>query len=447
MNFDNISNLKKLPCAYLGFPVFSRLLDYLNTSVYCLVLKKVKKYQEPLSPKVRLAVDYLLDMLLNPLPLSIHSRAAGDLLGLVRNPKSSSYVQYQFLMKHILLKTQKKKRISCLPLSKLEVFSSFFSAIFELEARKKKVNSFLMYSFLRFASFIESPERVSLIRRFGQFRLLARPPFWQNILFFMSKYVYYFMNSKDQMESVSLHSDGPRRPAAKSPNPRKGLFQKIEDFFDETLVKIPKKVDVPVSRIKSYQDISELLMNMGLELPRITDILLELGQNCGIPLKHTTSLLNKNQRVFNQHFSTMNGEVILVEDVLRDSQMKKFYAFSDMKFGRGKLVSNSHEYLSFRERKSQISDKKAFGIFTIIKLVLPFLVGNWRRRVDRRRHHFPKSEQCPRHGPAQHVQLHFDWEARAKQLLQCPHRRGSGGTARFGWIERAKEVENPNSGF
>jgi hypothetical protein len=278
-------------------------------------------------------------------------------------------------MKYIILKIQKKRRIACVPLAKLEIFSSFFKGIFFLELKKKKANSFLMYSFLRFSSFIESPERISLIRRFGQFPLVHKNHFWKNILLFMSKYVYFFMNSKDQMEDLSQKSEGSNRKPNKEPLPKKGLIQKIEDFFDDKLIKVTKKTNIPVSRIKSYQDISELLVNMGMDLRQITDILLELGKSCGIPFKHTTSLLNKNQRAFSRHFSTMNGEVILIEDIMKHSIMKKFYEYSAMKFGGGILNNPCIGYLSFREKKSTISDKKAFGIFQIMKFVIPFLVG------------------------------------------------------------------------
>ena len=317
-------------------------------------------------------MEYLLDMLLTPLPLTMESKAAKMLINLTRNVEYSPYIQYQFLMKYIILKLQHKRPISCVPLSKLEVFSMFFKVVFDLESKKKKPNSFLMYSFLRFASFIESPERISLIRRFGQFPIIHKHDFWKNILFFMSRYVYYFMNPKDQMEAtVSAKEKLARDPRRAD----KGLIQKIEDFFDDKIVTVPKKQNIPPSRLKSYQDISELLMNMGLDLRKVTDILLELGKNCNIPLKQTTAILNKNQRSFAQHFSTISEEQIHIEDVMKDFTMRKFYQFAAMKFGRGKIENPFLGYLSFREKKTFLSERKSYGLFMLMKLTLPFLVG------------------------------------------------------------------------
>jgi hypothetical protein len=156
---------------------------------------------------------------------------------------------------------------------------------------------------------------------------------------------------------------------------KKGLLKTIEDFFDDQIVSTSKKNQIPASKLRSYQDISELLMNMGMDIRRMTDILLELGRSCGIPLKQTTMILNRNQRTHNQHFSNLSDEKILIEDIMKGYLMRRFHQFSTMKFGRGKLDYPSYGYLSFREKAKGVSDRKAFGIFQIMKLILPFLIG------------------------------------------------------------------------
>lgn len=346
--------------------MFRKLLHRLNNSVYCLVLTKIDKYDKLLKPEVKLNIEYLLELLLTPLPLNLNSRVVQTLLEYTRNSNLSPYIQYQFLMKYLLQKVQQKRHLVSLPLSKLEVYSSFFKIIFELELKKKKINAFLMYSFLRFASFIESPKRVSLIRRFGQFELPHRPEFWKNILFFMSRYVYYFLNPRDQMESL---------PNPKGRNGDKGFIQKIEEFFDEKRVPSSRKSSVPASRIRSYQDISELLMNMGLDIRLVTDVLLELGKACQIPLKQTTALLNRNQKTHTQHFSSMSEETVKIEEIMRGFLMRKFYQFGAMRFEAGRVSLPQNGYMSFRESKKRVSKRKAFGIFQIMKFVLPFIIG------------------------------------------------------------------------
>ena len=296
-----------------------------------------------------------------------------ELHDLMEDENQRVYIQYSFLVKKVYMKFEKKGPLRKIPRDQLQNFAFFFRRIFEKEEERVKVNDFLMYSLLRFASFIESPEKESLIERFRGFPLVDRPKFWRAILAYMSKHIYRHLNDKKGVASEKKDVSG-------------GSFIKsVQGFFKMNNSKNKDTAPKP-SQVKSFEEISNILFRIKLEFDGIVDILLILGRENRIPGQLIRQILNRNKEVLHQQMTDLTKVKLTKRDLESlqciqsyDALIRKAKGLNPRKSINLKSVNDPHIDSLTKEFEKK-SEAKTSKIIQVLNLSLHFLVAKYDER-------------------------------------------------------------------
>jgi len=290
-----------------------------------------------------------------------------ELHELMEDENQRIYIQYSFLVKKVYMKFEHKGPLKKVSRQQLENFSFLFRRIFEKEKIRSKINDFLMYSLLRFASFIETKEKESLIQRFREFPLIDRPKFWRAVLMYMSKYIYKHLNDR-KMKTIEK-----KEPSNNSfIKSVKGFFKMNQSNMKETVIK--------PSQVKSFEEISNLLFRIGCEFDTVVDILLVLGRDCNIPGNMIKQILNRNKEVLHQQLTDLTKIKLTKKDLeslksIRsyDSVIRRAKGLTPRRSINLKSVEDP-QLKSMAKEFEKKTEEKHSKILRVIKLSLKFLV-------------------------------------------------------------------------
>lgn len=343
--------------------------SYLNSSTQSSVLVKTMKYSRYMSDKIKLYLDLVLDSLFLK-KMSFSNKIMKELHELMEDENQRVYIQYSFLAKKAYMKFEQKGPLKKVSNEQLQNFAFLFRRIFEKEKTRSKVNDFLMYSLLRFASFIETPDKNSLIQRFREFPMIDNPKFWKAVLTYMSKNIYKHLNAK---------KGGAKEKKESSNN---SFIKSVKGFFKMSQSNIKNNV-IKQSQIKSFEEISSLLFRIGLEFDSVVDILLVLGKDCNIPAQMIKQILNRNKEVLHQQMTDLNKVKLTLKDLESlncvrsyDSIIRNAKGLTPRKSLNLKSMNApemKHLQREFETKTVEKSDK----ILSVIKLSLGFLVVDY----------------------------------------------------------------------
>ena len=181
IRFDKYLSLEGRKVKFVDYYRFVQMNSYLNSTTQSSVLIKTMKYSKYMSEKIKLYLDLLLDTIFTK-HASLSTRIMKELHELMEDENQRVYIQYSFLTKKAYMKFEQKGPLKKVSKEQLENFAFLFRRIFEKEKNRTKINDFLMYSLLRFSSFIETKEKDNLIQRFRGFPLIDKPKFWRAVL-------------------------------------------------------------------------------------------------------------------------------------------------------------------------------------------------------------------------------------------------------------------------
>lgn len=351
---------------FVDYYRFVQMNSYLNSSTQASVLVKTMKYSKYMSDKIRLYLDLLMDSLFLK-KVSFSNKIMKELHELMEDENQRVYIQYSFLVKKAFMKFEQKGPLKKVSSEQLENFSFFFRRIFEKESTRSKVNDFLMYSLLRFASFIETLDKKNLIQRFREFPMIDSPKFWKAVLLYMSKHIYKHLNDKRY---------GANEKKASSNN---SFIKSFKGFFKINQSSM-RQAPVRQAQVKSFEEISSLLFRIGLEFDSVVDILLALGKECNIPGQLIKQILNRNKEVLHQQMTDLNKVKLTTKDleslncvrsydtIIRNAKgLRPRKSINLKSINEPKIKDLAHEF----ENKSIAKSDK---ILSLIKLSLPFLV-------------------------------------------------------------------------
>ena len=340
--------------------------SYLNSSTQSTVLVKTIKYSRYMSDKIKLYLDLVLDSLFLQ-KASFSNKIMKELHELMEDENQRVYIQYSFLAKKAFMKFEHKGPLKKVSNEQLQNFSFLFRRIFEKEKSRAKVNDFLMYSLLRFASFIETPDKNSLIQRFREFPLIDSPRFWKAVLGYMSRNIYKHLN--DKKGAAKEKQEGSNNSFIKS---FKGFFKMKQSSNKSGAVK--------PSQVKSFEEISNLLFRIGLEFDNVVDILLVLGKDSSIPGQMIKQILNRNKEVLHQQMTDLNKVKLTRKDLESlhsvrsyDSIIRNAKGLTPRKSLNLKSIDDS-EIRGMRREFEKKTVEKSDKILSVIKLSLRYLV-------------------------------------------------------------------------
>ena len=343
--------------------------SYLNSSTQSTILAKITKYSKYMSDKIKLYLDLVLDSLFTK-ESGFSVKIMKEMHELMEDENQRVYIQYSFLVKKAFMKFEQKGPLRKVPKEQLENFAFFFRRIFEKEEDRPKINDFLMYSLLRFASFIETKEKESLIERFRGFPLVDRPKFWRAVLHYMSKHIYKHLNNKKATNNEKKESSNT------------SFIKSVQGFFKINKSQTKDNATKP-SQIKSFEEISSLLFRIRLEFDGIVDILLLLGRDCHISATLIRQILNRNKEVLLQQMTDLTKVKLTKKDLESlksvrsyDSVIRRAKGLEPRRSINLKSVEGKQVEKMAREFE-QKTEQKTSKLVTVLKLSLGFLVGRY----------------------------------------------------------------------
>lgn len=325
-----------------------------------------------MSDKIKLYLDFLLDSLFTK-PEAFTTKIMKELHELMEDDNQRIYIQYAFLAKKAYMKFQKKGPLKIVNSEQLDNFSFLFRRIFEKENRKSKPNDFLMYSLLRFGSFLETVKKDTLIQRMRDFPLVDKARFWKVILLYMSKYVYKHLNKHKSFNEEAMKM-----------NNSNSIVRAIGGFFKRN-ISPSKEPTVRTSHVKSFEEISGLLFRMGMLFETIVDILLNLAKECGIGLALVKQILNRNQDILQQQLSDLNIIKLTKKDLedirkLRsyDSVIRRAKGLVRRRSLNLKMI-NDPKVNAIRKEFENLKEEKSAKIYTLLKLSMPYITAKYNK--------------------------------------------------------------------
>ena len=366
IRFDKFLSLKERKVRFVDYYRFVQMNSYLNSSTQSSILIKTMKYSKYMSEKIKLYIDMLLDSIFTK-DISLSTRIMKELHELMEDENQRVYIQYSFLAKKAYMKFEQKGPMKKVSKEKLENFAFLFRRIFEKEKNRNKINDFLMYSLLRFSSFIETQDKECLIHRFQGFPLVDRPKFWRAVLMYMSKYIYKHLNGKKKINTSNNEASN------------SSFIKSVQGFFKITKNNSKDNSAKP-SQVKSYEEISSLLFRIKLEFDSIVDILLVLSKDCKIPGPMVKQILNRNKEVLHQQLMDLSKVKLTKRDLhslksIRsyDSIIRRAKGLKPRKSINLKSVEDPQIKTLARDFEKK-TEEKLFKIRNVIKLSLGFLV-------------------------------------------------------------------------
>lgn len=321
---------------------FVQIRTYLGSSTQNSVLSKISKYSRYLSDKTKLFLSLLLDSLFTH-PKSFSKKISKEVHELLEDENQRVYVQYCFLAKKAQMRFEGGNCFQGVSRAKLGNFEFLFRCIFAKERERNKINDFLMYSLLRFASQMETLHHQTLICRFQSFPFVQNPKFWKAILLYMSKHIYQHLDSQK------------RKPSQDSPN---AFVKSFTGFFSIKKTANPKTPSGKASQIKSFEEISSLLFRINLDFSSVVDILLEMARAFKLSFSQVKDTLVRNREVLRNQLMTLNKIKI------SRTQLASLTSSRFIRLGTTKKEDFYSERSSFREQR----------FFQVFSLSLEFLV-------------------------------------------------------------------------
>lgn len=304
----------------------------------------------------------LLDSLFtNDAPFS--DKVQRELRELMDDSGQLRYLQYAFLAKKVLVKFQRQGNFGEVSKARLDNLEFFFRGMFRNQQASVKVDSFVMYSLLRFATFIKTRDGRTLIERFKTFALVDQVSFWRKILDYMSRHVY-------------AHLDDNKT----APDQDNSFMKSFTGFF-KLNKKQPKPKQTNHATQKSFQEIADLQFRIGLDFDRVVSVLIKLSGKCDVQPNLVRQIIIRNKPVLHRQLTHANKHIRSLQDLrnLESRRRVKSYRSTLLKKKRSSINESMHEASleSSLAHFERTAGERLSKILTVIKLSLKYLVGKY----------------------------------------------------------------------
>lgn len=343
---------------------------YFKANAQFKILAKTLHFSKYLSDKIKLYLELLLDSLFTN-EKAFSQKVQRELQELMDDKNQVHYLQYAFLTKKVLVKIQGGGFFAKASPERLANFEFFFRGIFEKEQKRGKISIFLMYSFLRFATFVETPAGNSLITRFRAFPLVGQAGFWQKILQFMSDNVYKHLNKQRSEDSAAEDTDR--------------SFMKTFTGFFKISKKNPQekaKESTTPSLKKSFQEIASLLFRIGVPFESIVTILIKLSVKSGIKENLLQPIVVRNKGVLYRQLLRANQKIHSIQDLeqLKSKKSVRSFRFITQQPQEKNSLNESLHEIDLHNSMAQFEQRAGLRlskVLLVVKLSLGFLVGKY----------------------------------------------------------------------
>ena len=365
---------------FMEYNIFGHMRRHIENPTQSTILTKFFKKRKHIEDRHQLFVVMVLDTMFSS-PKSFTPEIMRRIHELMQEPSHRIFMQNAFLARKVFNKYENQGGLERMSSGQVKNFAFFLRRIFEKQAERSKVNEFLMYSLLRFASIVETQQKETLIQRLRDFPLVDQPSFWKQILLYMSKYIYRKLNKRKQKEESRMVSGSNK------------LIQKLGGFFNRGLSPVKEKV-VKRSHIKSFEDVSALLFRMELGFEQIVDILLNLSASTGIKAATVRTIMVRNKEVLLSQLELLNAVPLTREELesLKNMQtydrvIRQAKGLTPRKSFHLKVISDP-QINALKKCFEENKRTRVSKLIDVIKWSLPFLVGKydangWRHDIAR----------------------------------------------------------------
>lgn len=291
----------------------------------------------------------------------------------MENENERNYISYMFLSMKLFKKFELKANLKIVPDCQLNNFFIFLKCIMQKEIHKNKPNDFLLYSILRFASFIESDKNINLIKQMNKLEWIDKPNFWKTIMIFMSKNIYQHLNKKRSIEDSAFKQNS------------SNLFKNFGNFFKKKNSPL-KKSSSKSSDIKSFEEISSLLFRIGVKFESIIEILIYLASFANIQFSMIKNILIKNKEVLYKQLEMTHQSDLSPMIIDKYHKNKSFLAMIRLEKGlsafsgesKARSMSDSQILKEVNQTKSKsFLELKYDKIFKVVKLAMVYLTAKY----------------------------------------------------------------------
>lgn len=377
LNFDSFLSLENRTLPFMNYSIFLSLTNYFENDPQRNILIKIHKYGKPLSDRLKLYLSFFIESLFSN-PSAFTERIKHELQDLIENENQRTYIYYLFLGTRAFKKFQLKSNLRTVPESQLNNLFLFLKWLMEKEVQRSKPNEFLLYSILRFASFVETNSKTTLIKKMSELKFIKQAQFWMIIMNFMSKSIYGHLNKKKSIEETNNKSGS------------SNLFKNFGSFFKKK--NSPQKKDITKSSdIKSFEEISSLLFRIGIEFENIIDILIYLSSSVNIQFSMMRNILLRNKEVLYKQLEHSHQEKLTSEVIEVYHKKKSYLALIRLEKGlsafacQSKTMSMSDSHIL---KKGNLANSKSAAeikydkIYRVIKLSLKFITAKYDSKGD-----------------------------------------------------------------
>ena len=353
----------------MEYNIFGHMRRHIENPTQSTILTKFFKKRKHIEDHRQLLVVMVLDTMFTS-PKSFTPEIMRRIHELMQEPSHRIFMQNAFLARKVFNKYENQGGLERMSSGQVKNFAFFLRRIFEKQAERTKVNEFLMYSLLRFASIVETEQKETLIQRLRDFPLVDQPSFWKQILLYMSKYIYRKLNKRKQKEESRMVSGSNK------------LIQKLGGFFNRGLSPVKEKV-VKRSHIKSFEDVSALLFRMELGFEQIVDILLNLAAMTGIKAGTVRTIMVRNKEVLLSQLELLNAVPLTREELesLKNMQtydrvIRQAKGLTPRKSFHLKVISDP-QINALKKCFEENKRTRVSKLIDVIKWSLPYLVGKY----------------------------------------------------------------------
>lgn len=376
----NYLDLETHKTHFMEYNIFGHMRRHIENPTQSTILTKFFKKRKNVEEKSQLFIVMLVDAM-----FTSKNAFTPEIMRLIHDLMQDSshrvFIQNAFLARKVFDKYANSGGLEKMTSDQVQNFAFFLRRIFEKQAERSKINDFLMYSLLRFASIVETPKKETLIQRLRDFPLVDQPTFWKQILLYMSKYIYRKLNKRKQSEENNRMVSGSNK-----------LIQKLGGFFNRGLSPAKEKPVKP-SHLKSFEDVSALLFRMGLGFEQIIDILLKLAASTGIKSSTVKNIMIRNKEVLQSQLELLNA-VPLNRNQLESLRSMKTYdrvirnakGLTPRKSFHLKVISDP-KINALKKCFEENGRDKISKLFDVFKWSLPYLIGKysksgWRKDLE-----------------------------------------------------------------
>ena len=335
---------------------------YFRPEAQSRILPRVLRFGESLSHKIRLYLELLLDSLFTS-DAHFSDKVQRELHELMDDSGQLRYLEYAFLAKKVLVKFQRNGDFGPVPAARLDNLEFFFKGVFRKDKKSNKIDVFVMYSLLRFATFIKARDGRTLIQRFRTFALVDQASFWHKILTHMTEHVYAHL---DEVESAPEQDNS---------------FMKTFTGLFKIAKKQPKPKQVSHAATRSFREIASLLFIIGLDFKLVVSILLKLSAKCGVKPALVKQIVVRNKSALHRQLLQANKHIRTMRDLrsLESRRRVKSYR-STLLHSKRRSLNESMQQASLESSLTHFertAGQRLSKILSVVKLSLEYLVGKY----------------------------------------------------------------------